>query len=306
MAVGAVRRVPPVGAGAPVAAGLAPVLAARLSIRSWSAGRTGAPPARAIGRARPGDGAAADAQDGLAGEGHLALAGPGGGDLHQVRPVRADVAASVRLPGPVHVFNPQGIGGVPSTFRWNPLRGCEVLSVAIRRADAFAHAVSQKGVEDATFWAGKASDYLRAFFHAAALGRLDMRRSTSWVMSDDTAGAEEILRRHGNDEWAAQLAQLRGQAAEDRRDDPDDDVPGAGVHGRPAAGRVGAAHRRPGPGYRRVPGRERDAVPGGRGGRRRRGGAGGAAVRLPGRRDPLPGRAGRVGACPVAGWTRRC
>ena len=27
--------------------------------------------------------------------------------------------------GPVHVFNPQGIGAVPSTFRWNPLAGCQ-------------------------------------------------------------------------------------------------------------------------------------------------------------------------------------
>jgi type IV secretion system protein VirD4 len=117
------------------------------------------------------------------------------------------------LAGPVHVFNPQAIGGVLSTFRWNPIRGCEVVSVAIRRADAFAHAVSQKGVEDATFWAGKASDYLRAFFHAAALAGGDMRLVTGWVLSHDTAGAEEILRRHGNDEWAAHLAQLRGQAA---------------------------------------------------------------------------------------------
>ena len=27
--------------------------------------------------------------------------------------------------GAVHVFNPEGIGGLPSTFRWNPLQGCE-------------------------------------------------------------------------------------------------------------------------------------------------------------------------------------
>jgi hypothetical protein len=34
--------------------------------------------------------------------------------------------------GPVEVFNPQGIGGVPSTFRWNPIDGCEHEAVAIR------------------------------------------------------------------------------------------------------------------------------------------------------------------------------
>ena len=64
--------------------------------------------------------------------------------------------------GPVHVFNPQGVGDVPSTFRWNPLEGCQDPATAIRRADAFAESVSQKGVEDATFWASKACDYLRA------------------------------------------------------------------------------------------------------------------------------------------------
>jgi type IV secretory pathway TraG/TraD family ATPase VirD4 len=71
--------------------------------------------------------------------------------------------------GPVHVFNPQDIGGVPSTFRWNPLEGCADEAVAIRRADAFANAVSLSGTEDASFWSAKASSYLRGLFHAAAL-----------------------------------------------------------------------------------------------------------------------------------------
>jgi len=71
--------------------------------------------------------------------------------------------------GPVHVFNPQHIGGVPSTFRWSPVDGCQDPATAIRRADAFAFAVSHKGVEDGTFWSAKASDYLRGYFHAAAL-----------------------------------------------------------------------------------------------------------------------------------------
>ena len=36
------------------------------------------------------------------------------------------LTATVRArKGPVHVFNPQGIGAVASTFRWNPLDGCE-------------------------------------------------------------------------------------------------------------------------------------------------------------------------------------
>ncbi|HLN65866.1 MAG TPA: type IV secretory system conjugative DNA transfer family protein, partial [Streptosporangiaceae bacterium] len=70
--------------------------------------------------------------------------------------------------GRVHVFNPQHIGGVASTFCWDPVAGCEDPATAIRRADAFAFAVSQKGVEDGTFWSAKASDYLRGYFCAAA------------------------------------------------------------------------------------------------------------------------------------------
>lgn len=52
--------------------------------------------------------------------------------------------------GPVSVFNPQGIGDVPSTFRWNPVEGCEHESIAIRRADSFANAVSLAGTEEIT------------------------------------------------------------------------------------------------------------------------------------------------------------
>ena len=116
--------------------------------------------------------------------------------------------------GPVHVFNPQHIGAVPSTFQWNPLDGCEDPAVAIRRADAFASSVSQKGVEEASFWAGKASDYLRGYFHAAALAGLDLRRVALWVSGTALDEPEDILAttpgaaRH----LADQLAEMRGEA----------------------------------------------------------------------------------------------
>ena len=97
--------------------------------------------------------------------------------------------------GPVHVFNPQHIGGVPSTFCWSPVDGCEDPATAIRRADAFAFAVSQKGVEDGTFWSAKASDYLRGYFHAAALARYDLRAVAAWVSGADPDVPEQILTR---------------------------------------------------------------------------------------------------------------
>jgi type IV secretion system protein VirD4 len=116
--------------------------------------------------------------------------------------------------GPVHVFNPQGTGGVPSTFRWNPLQGCQEPAVAIRRADAFANSVSQKGVEDASFWAAKASDFLRGYFHAAALAGLDLRHVARWVSGSSPDEAEHILTTTPGAavHLADQLAELRGEA----------------------------------------------------------------------------------------------
>src|SRR6202167_3838449 len=112
--------------------------------------------------------------------------------------VYALTSAVRALRGPVHVFNPQHIGGVPSTFCWSPVDGCEDPATAIRRADAFAFAVSQKGVEDGTFWSAKASDYLRAV--------------AAWVSGADPDVPERILAAAGARQWALTLAELRSEA----------------------------------------------------------------------------------------------
>jgi type IV secretion system protein VirD4 len=113
--------------------------------------------------------------------------------------------------GPIRVFNPQGIGGVPSTFRWNPIDGCEDEAVAIRRADGFANAVSMSGTEDASFWTSKASSYLRGLFHAAALACGDMRLVVQWALGN-AEEAEDILAGAGAVQWALELGELRGEA----------------------------------------------------------------------------------------------
>ncbi|HEX5290591.1 MAG TPA: TraM recognition domain-containing protein [Streptosporangiaceae bacterium] len=114
--------------------------------------------------------------------------------------------------GPVQVFNPQHIGGVPSTFCWSPVDGCQDPATAIRRADAFAFAVSQKGVEDGTFWSAKASDYLRGYFCAAALAGYDLRAVAAWVSGADPHIPERILTAAGARQWALTLAELRSEA----------------------------------------------------------------------------------------------
>jgi type IV secretion system protein VirD4 len=114
--------------------------------------------------------------------------------------------------GPVHVFNPQHISGVPSTFRWSPVDGCEDPATAIRRADAFAFAVSHKGIEDGSFWSAKASDYLRGYFHAAALAGYDLRAVAAWVNGTDPHVPEQILTASGARQWALTLSELRSEA----------------------------------------------------------------------------------------------
>jgi type IV secretion system protein VirD4 len=114
--------------------------------------------------------------------------------------------------GPVHVFNPQHTGGVPSTFCWSPADGCQDPATAIRRADAFAFAVSQNGVEDGSFWSAKASDYLRGYFHAAALAGYDLRAVAAWVSGADPDVPERILAAAGARQWALTLAELGSEA----------------------------------------------------------------------------------------------
>ena len=129
------------------------------------------------------------------------------------KPDLYNLTSAVRsLLGPVHVFNPQHIGGVPSTFCWDPIDGCEDPATAIRRADAFAFAVSQKGVEDGSFWSAKASDYLRGYFHAAAMADYDLRTVAAWVSGADPDVPERILAAAGAHQWAVTLSELRSEA----------------------------------------------------------------------------------------------
>ena len=115
--------------------------------------------------------------------------------------------------GPVHVFNPQEIGDVPSTFRFNVIKGCEDPAVAIRRADGFANALRLEG--DNAFFQNSGRAYLRAMFHAAALARANMMLVAEWSLTATEGGtveAERILDRHGAGQWSAELSTIHGKA----------------------------------------------------------------------------------------------
>ena len=143
--------------------------------------------------------------------------------------------------GRVHVFNPQHIGGVASTFCWDPVAGCEDPATAIRRADAFAFAVSQKGVEDGTFWSAKACDYLRGYFCAAALARYDLRTVAAWVAGAEPDVPERILLAAGARQWARTLAELRSEAHKTAATVRMVMSTIPGLHGRPRPGRLASS-----------------------------------------------------------------
>ena len=113
--------------------------------------------------------------------------------------------------GPIEVLNPARLGDVTSTVRFNPIEGCADPAVAVRRADAFASAVSMKGSDNGDYFAGKCSSYLRALFLAAAIVGGDMRLVAKWGLGD-ARDAEKILHHAGFDQWADELAELRGDA----------------------------------------------------------------------------------------------
>jgi hypothetical protein len=62
--------------------------------------------------------------------------------------------------------------------------------------------------EDTAFWAAMAAEYLRSLFAAAMLAGLDVRAVAEWIRRSTFAEAERILRAHGMDVHARQLARV--------------------------------------------------------------------------------------------------
>lgn len=123
----------------------------------------------------------------------------------------ANTAALRGQHGEVHVFNPEGIGGLPSTFRWNPLHGCEQPAIALQRAVSFTAATESKGLHDMAFWIGKASSVLASLLHAAALDGRTMHDVYEWAHGVDDSIPERILSAHPSaaSGWLGPIQEIR-------------------------------------------------------------------------------------------------
>lgn len=113
--------------------------------------------------------------------------------------------------GELHVFNPEGIGGLASTFRWNPLQDCDQPAIALQRAASLTAATDSKGLQDMAFWIGKATSALASLMHAAALDDRSMLDVYRWAHGIDDTEPEHILATypgagHG---WLGPVQELR-------------------------------------------------------------------------------------------------
>lgn len=149
--------------------------------------------------------------------GHHVIDHPGAVFTTSTKPDVYGHTAALRMrrarSGRVEVFNPEELGGVASTMRWSPVRGCADPATAAERAGALVGATSAAGGEDGTFWLDSAAKVLRCFLLAADLGGLDMRAVQRWVADPTRAGeALELLERRHRAQvpygWAAELAQV--------------------------------------------------------------------------------------------------
>ncbi len=92
--------------------------------------------------------------------------------------------------GRVEVFNPTGLGKLPSTVRWSPLAGCTDLATAQRRAaDLIPVATTGEGER----WDGQARALLALLLHAAALCGGSLRSVLDWVSPADDVARDEVL-----------------------------------------------------------------------------------------------------------------
>lgn len=123
----------------------------------------------------------------------LALSAPGaglfastGGDLYR------NTAAQRAQLGPVMVFNPSDIGGVPSTTGFDLLAGCGDARAATDRAADLLSGTPISGTKKDPEWLELATSALASLLHAAALGGRTMHHVQMWV-ADPEAAAPEVM-----------------------------------------------------------------------------------------------------------------
>jgi type IV secretory pathway TraG/TraD family ATPase VirD4 len=128
----------------------------------------------------------------------LVLDAPGAVVVSSTKPELAAATMALRAQlGPVSVFNPLQLGELASTFRWNPVQGCDREQTANQRAAALVRgAGSARGTENSGFWAQKAQEIIRCYLMAAALTDQGMETVLGWANDPGNDTPVRVLERH--------------------------------------------------------------------------------------------------------------
>lgn len=137
---------------------------------------------------------------------------------------RPDTLAATRThraaKGPIAIFDPQRLSGLPDGLRWSPIRGCESPKTALVRARGLAAGVGfGNGVSEGSFWSGQTEMALRCLLHAAALAHHRTPRLYEWSLSPERAAtAVKALQDNSRAAtgWATALASIVNSDARTR------------------------------------------------------------------------------------------
>jgi type IV secretion system protein VirD4 len=115
--------------------------------------------------------------------------------------------------GRVHVFNPQAVGNVASTLRWDMIGPCRDLAMARRIASWLSGGAKGNGHGNIEWFEQKGEVALAGLLHAAALTGATISDVFRWVQLDDHQTALKALAEMGTPEI---LAVVRRMLADNR------------------------------------------------------------------------------------------
>jgi type IV secretion system protein VirD4 len=125
--------------------------------------------------------------------GHYVIDAPGACLVTSTK-VDIHVLTHTLRPGPVWLFNPEGMAGLPSTLAWSPITGCTDPARAIATAAYMvAGARPGHGTHDEAFWENQNAKVLRSLLFAAATAGADMWDLARWVTSPGDPAPLEVL-----------------------------------------------------------------------------------------------------------------
>jgi type IV secretion system protein VirD4 len=98
--------------------------------------------------------------------------------------------------GRVWLFDPLAAAPVLPPVLWDPVRGCEDPTTAIRRAESMTASVDMSGVSDGDVWRSRGRAIVRNLLHAAAVSGGDITTVLRWAYDQSTVEPGTLLQQN--------------------------------------------------------------------------------------------------------------